>query len=179
MYTIEEYDKQKSRVLKYVLYKKRSKQEVKNKFYNDVEENMLEDIICELEENGYINDNNYIERAVNEFIALNNLSIKEIKYKLIANDILAYKEINGEFDIADFMTYINDLEYKEDIYRILNDYQDKILPEEFDNFVAIINKWIRESKIDKLKEQLKNETDVKKQEELNDLIIKIKKGSED
>ena len=98
---------------------------------------------------------------------------------MIANDILAYKEINGEFDIADFMTYINDLEYKEDIYRILNDYQDKILPEEFDNFVAIINKWIRESKIDKLKEQLKNETDVKKQEELNDLIIKIKKGSED
>lgn len=103
----------------------------------------------------------------------------EEKYKLIANDILAYKEINGEFDIADFMTYINDLEYKEDVYRILNDYQDKILPEEFDNFVAIINKWIRESKIDKLKEQLKNETDVKKQEELNDLIIKIKKGSED
>ena len=103
----------------------------------------------------------------------------EEKYKLIANDILAYKEINGEFDIADFMTYINDLEYKEDIYRILNDYQDKILPEEFDNFVAIINKWIRETKIDKLKEQLKNETDVKKQEELNDLIIKIKKGSED
>ena len=103
----------------------------------------------------------------------------EEKYKLIANDILAYKEINVEFDIADFMTYINDLEYKEDIYRILNDYQDKILPEEFDNFVAIINNWIRESKIDKLKEQLKNETDVKKQEELNDLIIKIKKGSED
>lgn len=103
----------------------------------------------------------------------------EEKYKLIANDILAYKEINGEFDIADFMTYINDLEYKEDIYRILNDYHDKILPEEFDNFVAIINKWIRESKIDKLKEKLKNETDVKKQEELNDLIIKIKKGSED
>ncbi len=87
MYTIEEYDKQKSRVLKYVLYKKRSKQEVKNKFYNDIEENMLEDIICELEENGYINDNNYIERAVNEFIALNNLSIKEIKYKLIAKGI--------------------------------------------------------------------------------------------
>lgn len=87
MYTIEEYDKQKSRVLKYVLYKKRSKQEVKNKFYNDIEENMLEDIICELEENGYINDTNYIERAVNEFIALNNLSIKEIKYKLIAKGI--------------------------------------------------------------------------------------------
>lgn len=102
----------------------------------------------------------------------------EEKYKLIANDILAYKEINGEFDIADFMTYINDLEYKNDIYRILNDYQDKIIADDFDNFVGIINKWIRENKIDKLKEQLKIETDIKKQEELNDLIIKIKKGSE-
>ena len=77
------------------------------------------------------------------------------------------------------MTYINDLDYKEDIYRILNDYQDKILPEEFDNFINIINKWIKESKIEKLKEQLKIESDIKKQEELNDLIIKIKKGSED
>ena len=34
MYTIEEYDKEKSKVLKYVLYKKRSKKEVQNKFYN-------------------------------------------------------------------------------------------------------------------------------------------------
>ena len=31
--------------------KREAEQEVKNKFYNDVEENMLEDIICELEEN--------------------------------------------------------------------------------------------------------------------------------
>ena len=31
MYTIEEYDKEKSKVLKYVLYKKRSKKEVQNK----------------------------------------------------------------------------------------------------------------------------------------------------
>ena len=33
MYTIEEYDKEKSKVLKYVLYKKRTKQEIKNKFF--------------------------------------------------------------------------------------------------------------------------------------------------
>ena len=104
MYTIEEYDKQKSRVLKYVLYKKRSKQEVKNKFYNDIEENMLEDIICELEENGYINDTNYIERAVNglsmknpgwsidvlliadlvmEYIGKNNVSVDQVELSLV------------------------------------------------------------------------------------------------
>ena len=61
------------------------------------------------------------------------------------------------------------------INQFLNDYQDKILPEEFDNFINIINKWIKESKIEKLKEQLKIETNIKKQEELNDLIIKIKR----
>ena len=87
MYTIEEYDKEKSKVLKYILYKKRSKQEVKNKFYNSIENEMLNNIIEELEENGYINDNNYIERAVNEFIALNNLSLKEVKYKLMNKGI--------------------------------------------------------------------------------------------
>ncbi len=87
MYTIEEYDKEKSKVLKYILYKKRSKQEVKNKFHNTIENEMLEEIIEELEENGYINDNNYIERAVNEFIALNNLSLKEVKYKLMNKGI--------------------------------------------------------------------------------------------
>jgi regulatory protein len=87
MYTIEEFDKQKSKVLKYILYKKRTKQEVKNKFYNTIDNELLNDIIEELEENGYINDNNYIERAVNEFIALNNLSIKEIRYKLMAKGV--------------------------------------------------------------------------------------------
>ena len=77
MYTIEEY----------ILYKKRSKQEVKNKFYNSIEEEMLNNIIDELEENGYIDDFNYVERAVNEYIALNNLSLKEVRYKLMAKGI--------------------------------------------------------------------------------------------
>lgn len=87
MYTIEEYDKEKSKVLKYVLYKKRSKKEVQNKFYNAIENEMLHDIIEELEENGYIDDNNYIERAINEFMALNNLSLKEVRYKLMSKGI--------------------------------------------------------------------------------------------
>ena len=87
MYTIEEYDNAKSKVLKYILYKKRSKQEVKNKFYNSIEEEMLNNIIDELEENGYIDDFNYVERAVNEYVALNNLSLKEVRYKLMAKGI--------------------------------------------------------------------------------------------
>ena len=82
MYTIEEFDKQKTKILKYVMFKKRTEQEIKAKFRSAIDEDMLEDIIAELKENGYISDENYIERAVHEFIALKNLSIKEIKYKL-------------------------------------------------------------------------------------------------
>ena len=87
MYTIEEYDKEKSKVLKYVLYKKKTKKEIKNKFSSSIESEMLNDIIDELEEIGYINDNEYIKRSINDFIKLNNMSLKEVRYKLMAKGI--------------------------------------------------------------------------------------------
>ena len=45
---LEEYDKNKTKVLKYVIYKKRSENEIRRKFQNDIDSNMLEDIIEEL-----------------------------------------------------------------------------------------------------------------------------------
>lgn len=87
MYTVEEYDCEKTKVLKYVLYKKRTIREVKTKFKSIIEENMLDDILQELTDNGYIGDEQYIQRAVNEYIALKNLSIKELKYKLSSKGI--------------------------------------------------------------------------------------------
>lgn len=87
MYTIEEFDNEKTKVLKYVMYKKRTEREIKTKFKSLIEENLLEDIIADLKENGYISDENYIERAVHEFMALKNFSVKEIKYKLASKGI--------------------------------------------------------------------------------------------
>ena len=83
----EKFDKMKSKVLKYVLYKKRTEQEVRQKFSKELEENILNDIIEELKENSYIDDYNYIERTVNEYMNLKSLSIKEIKYKLYSKGI--------------------------------------------------------------------------------------------
>ena len=60
MYTIEEFDEQKTKVLKYIIYKKRSEQEIRNKFSKTIDENMLEDIIDYLKEAGYINDKEFI-----------------------------------------------------------------------------------------------------------------------
>ncbi len=87
MYTIEEFDKCKTKVLKYVLYKKRTEREILQKFSNVYEENLLEDVIADLKENGYVGDTIYIERAINEFMALHNLSKREIQYKLYAKGI--------------------------------------------------------------------------------------------
>lgn len=89
---LEKYDNQKTKVLKYALYKKRTEYEIKQKFSKKIDENTLEDIMQELKNNLYIDDESYIKRAVNEFIALNKLSIKEIKYKLytkgLNNDLI-------------------------------------------------------------------------------------------
>ncbi len=101
-------------------------------------------------------------------------------YKLIANDILAFNNINKEFALADFITYINDLPYKDVIMGIINDNDNQNnIDEDFPKYIVIIKEWIKESQIEKLKEELKNETDINKKEEINDIIIKLKRGSED
>ena len=101
MYTVEEFDKEKTKVLKYILYKKRSEAEIRKKFSGIMDENLLEDIIEYLKEAGYINDKEFIEKTVNNIIILKNLSIKEIKYKLMSkgldkNDIEDYISENRE-----------------------------------------------------------------------------------
>ena len=45
---IKEYDKNKTKVLKYVLYKKRTESEIRRKFEKDIEYEMLDEIIEDL-----------------------------------------------------------------------------------------------------------------------------------
>ena len=115
MYTIEEFDKVKTKILKYILYKKRSENEVRRKFAKELDENMLEDIIEYLKEAKYIDDSEYIRKTVNNFIILKNLSIKELKYKLLEkglnkNDIEDYiyenKEELEEYEIKSISNII-------------------------------------------------------------------------
>jgi len=83
---IEEFDKLKTKVLKYIMFKKRTEQEIRQKFREDSGE-LLDDVIEELKEIGYINDTKYIDKAVNEFKNLKNMSIKEIEYKLMTKGL--------------------------------------------------------------------------------------------
>lgn len=87
MYNIEEFDREKTKVFKYITYKKRTEQEVRNKFKGQIEENMLEDIIEYLKEAKYLDDYEFMRKQVNEYILLKTMSIKEIKYKLCTKGI--------------------------------------------------------------------------------------------
>ena len=83
---IEEFDKLKTKVLKYILFKKRTESEVRQKFNKEASQ-MLDDVIEELKELNYINDNVFIEKQIQEFIKLKNMSIKEIEYKLMTKGL--------------------------------------------------------------------------------------------
>ena len=95
---VEEFDKLKTKVLKYILFKKRTEQEVRQKFREDSGE-LLDDVIEKLKELDYINDEIYIQKAINEFRNLKNMSIKEIEYKLMSKGL--------KKDIINNYIYIN------------------------------------------------------------------------
>lgn len=112
---LEEFDKLKTKVLKYILFKKRTESEIRQKFISD-EGEMLNDVIDDLKENGYIDDKRYVEKAINEYMNLKNLSIKELEYKLISkgirkeiidNYICSNKETLLEYEIKSAINIIN------------------------------------------------------------------------
>ena len=86
MKSIEEFDKLKTKVLKYIIYKKRTEKEIRQKFC-EIDSEELEEVINHLKEIGYINDERYVEKAINEFIATKNMSMQEIKMKLLQRGI--------------------------------------------------------------------------------------------
>lgn len=86
-YTVEEFDKAKTKVMTYIMYKKRTEQEVKNKFSKTLEETLLYDIIEYVKEAGYLSDTQYIERTFMEYKALKNSSRRELSYKLYSKGI--------------------------------------------------------------------------------------------
>ena len=98
---LKEFDAQKTKVFKYIMYKKRTEQEVRKKFKGQIEEQMLDEIIEYLKEAKYLDDYEFIEKQVREYMNLKTLSIKEIKYKLISKGLdrkLIEKYIDSNYE---------------------------------------------------------------------------------
>lgn len=83
---LEKREKLKTKVLKYIMFKKRTEKEVREKFANE-DESMLEEVVEILKDLGYINDVDYIDRFINEAINIKNLSLYELRYKLYSKGI--------------------------------------------------------------------------------------------
>ena len=79
---LKEFDEQKTKVFKYITYKKRTEQEVRNKFRSQIGEDMLEEIIDYLKDAKYLDDYEFIEKQVREYMNLKTMSIMEMKNKL-------------------------------------------------------------------------------------------------
>ena len=147
MYTIEEFDKGKTKILKFILYKKRSENEVRRKFEKELDENMLEDIIEYLKEEKYIDDGEYIRRTVNNFMILKNLSIKELKYKLLAKGL-------NKNDIEDYIYENKDELEKYEIKSISNIIYKKSLSMEQDEIKQyLLKKGYKSENINKAIEE--------------------------
>ena len=98
---LKEFDEQKTKVFKYITYKKRTEQEVRNKFRGQIEEQMLEEIIDYLKDAKYLDDYEFIEKQVREYMNLKTMSIIEMKYKLAAKGLdrkLIEKYIDNNYE---------------------------------------------------------------------------------
>ena len=101
---MKEFDAQKTKVFKYITYKKRTEQEVRNKFRGQIDEEMLEEIIDYLKEAKYLDDYECIEKQVREYMNLKTMSITEIKYKLATKGLdrkLIEKYIDNNYEVLE------------------------------------------------------------------------------
>ena len=101
---MKEFDAQKTKVFKYITYKKRTEQEVRNKFRGQIDEDMLEEIIHYLKEAKYLDDYEFIEKQVREYMNLKTMSITEIKYKLATKGLdrkLIEKYIDNNYEVLE------------------------------------------------------------------------------
>lgn len=122
------------KLMKYVVFKRRTEMEIRQKCkrleYND---EYTDEIIQYLTENEYINDEKYIERFINTTLKLKKLSIFEIKIDLLKRGI------------------------KEDyIENYFSTNKEKLDEFEKESAIKIVNKKIQTTEIEKIKKYLMN-----------------------
>lgn len=86
----------------------------------------------------------------------------------IAMLILDYARSNEELEIADFINYVENEEYKKILFDILTGekYKEDYDKKRFISYINVLKKWILIDKNEKLKKEIELETDNKRKEEL-------------
>lgn len=105
---------------------------------------------------------------------------KEENYREIANLILYYVSKNKSINIADFLTFIQDNELRNNIYNIVN--QCNFIDLEIDvaeELVKYIKQMTLENEIKNLKGQLKNTNDISTKEKIGQQIVNLRRKIEE
>ena len=105
---------------------------------------------------------------------------KEENYREIANLILYYVSKNKSINIADFLTFIQDNELRNNIYNIVN--QCNFIDLEIDvaeELVKYIKQMTLENEIKNLKGQLKNTNDITTKEKIGQQIVNLRRKIEE
>lgn len=84
---LKQKDKIKTRLLKFIIFKKRTESEVFNKFKDEYDNELLCEVIQQLKELKYIDDQEYIEKYILDALNLKALSMKELRFKLQSKEI--------------------------------------------------------------------------------------------
>ena len=129
---LEKVDKLKTKILKYIFYKKRTEKEILEKFKNE-DSDILDETIETLKELGYINDEKYVERFMHEAIALKNLSIFELKYKL-------YSKGAKESAIDDYISKNEEMLEEYELLSARNIVNKKKSTQEMQDIILYLNK---------------------------------------
>ena len=114
----ERFDKYKTRIFKFVLYKPRTEKEVYYKFKNfENSELYLEKVIDILKELKYIDDKRYTEMYIEDSLNIKKLSRFELKNKL------REKGVNTQY-----------------IYDVFQKFEDELRSKEIENVINILKK---------------------------------------
>ena len=115
-----------------------------------------------------------------EYVNLFQNSLGYFKNKIervLAAEIIYYKNKHSDINIADFTSYIlNNEELKDKCLEIISEYGSKELnKEEFNTCINVILDIYHKDKIKELKNEIKNETDLEKKVKLINQLAELKK----
>ncbi len=102
------------------------------------------------------------------------------KYRSIANEILYYVETHKTINLADFITYAENTNLKEEIMDIINNEREEEFSEEgMLELLGVMKRKIKQEEILKIKKEIQQEMDVNKKVELLEKIAEIKMDIEE
>lgn len=107
----------------------------------------------------------------------NNISyFPTMEIRFLSNEIICFNHKYGKIDVADFISFISSKEeLLKVLYEILNmNLKDEYTNLEIEDYITVIKKYFKKSKISKLEKSLKEENDPLKQAEILSEIMAVK-----